>query len=163
MLSFLFLSLAGLSHLRADPSQNLKLLSDSNNNELMFQITSTNEVMQIYESIKPMNSSRWSSPILISGSEVAVNSFDVKKDIQDNIVVVWMGENTELSIYSLYGRVYLSLDDIWLPIIQVSGNDQNLTGNYATIINNQSVGIIWTSYDENFSIQNHNLTINIGS
>lgn len=161
VLSFLFLSFAGLYPLAAEPSQNLKLLYDLGYNGFFFEIAPVSGVMQILESIKPYGNSAWGAPFTISDPSINVNCFEVEKDVEGNMVVVWMGENTEFSVYSLYVRIFLSVENAWSPITQVSENTQNLTGKYITSINTKNVEIIWTTYDENFSIENHALTISI--
>ncbi len=139
-------------------NQEIVLLSDSTFNSHFFGATWLNNNMQLFQKIKPFGASTWDPAEIISDPLVSLNSYKVKKDANDNFMIAWIGVNTNLQIYSLYIRYYVALLGTWSPITMVSGNTENLTGNYSISINTQEAEIIWSSYDNNFDIEYQSAT-----
>lgn len=162
MLKFLclYVALVSVNVEAAHDPQDIVLLSDSGFNSHFFG-AQQDGTTQLYESIKPFESPTWGTPAVLSDPLVSVNSFEVKKDTNDNFMVAWIGENTEFSIYSLYVRYFPTSLGVWSPIYMVSGISENLVGSYSISINAVQAEIIWTSYDEFFNVVNHSETFNL--
>lgn len=137
------------------------LLCDTSFTSHFFGAILIEEKMQIFHQTKLHGEPNWNPKEFISDPVVSVNSFEVGKDSDNNLLVGWLGENTNLGIYSLYIRYYVANSNTWSAITMVSGVSENLTGNYSIVIHNVEAEIIWTSYDENFNIEQHSATFSL--
>lgn len=139
----------------------ISLLSDSNFNSHFFGAEFVVDKMQLFQKIKPYGNPNWDPANYLSDPNVAVASYEVTKDSDDNFMVAWMGENTFLGIYSLYIRIYVASEGNWSPITMVSGITENLVGGYSIAINTVEAEIIWNSYDGSYNIQEHSATFSL--
>lgn len=137
------------------------LLSDLNFTSHFFGAILIEEKMQIFHQTKLHGEPNWNPKEFISDPLVSVNSFEVGKDSDNNLLVGWLGENSNLGIYSLYIRYYVANSNTWSAITMVSGLTENLTGNYSIVIHNVEAEIIWSSYDESYNIEQHSATFSI--
>lgn len=153
---FLFLTCLSLN-LEAAPLgvQDIKLLSDSSFNSHFFGAEFIVDKMQLFQKIKPFGNPNWNPVEYLSDPLVGVASYEVAKDIDDNFMIAWIGENTSLGIYSLYIRLYVASEGVWSSINMVSGNTENLVGGYSISINTVEAEIIWNSYDGSFNVEEH--------
>jgi len=158
----IYLCLLVTSHVEAvNNLQEIKTISDDELNTIVFSTTLINQKMQIYQIKKLYGDAQWGSREMISDPEVGVNSYEVKKDKDYNIVVTWLGEDTVLGIYCLYIKYFVKSTENWSPIIRVSDPSQNLAGYFSSSINTQTIEVIWTAYDEDFNLENYSTTLNI--
>lgn len=142
--------------------QDIVLLSNAEFDAIYFGTSLVSDKIQINEAIKPYGNPNWDPTTVISDPDVSVTSYSVRKDVDDNMVVGWIGENTVISAYSFYVRIYIAATDTWSAITIVSDPLQNLTGSFAVSINTKNVEAFWTSYNLiDYSIENHSLTISI--
>jgi len=137
------------------------LLSDLNFTSHFFGAIPIKEKMQIFHQTKLLGEPNWNPKEFISDPLVSVNSFEVGKDSDNNLLVGWLGENTNLGIYSLYIRYYVASTNKWSAINMVSDLSENLTGNYSIMINSVQAEIIWTSFDESYNIEQHSATFSL--
>lgn len=137
------------------------LRSDLNFTSHFFGAIPIEEKTQIYHQTKLLGEPNWSPKEFISDPLVSVNSFEVGKESDNNLLVGWLGENTNLGIYSLFIRYYVASTNTWSAINMVSSESENLTGNYSININTVQAEIIWTSYDENYNAVQHSTSFSI--
>jgi len=159
--TWLFLQIfISLSVEAAHGTQDIVLLSDTSFNSHFFGATLISEKMQLFQKIKPFGFPDWDPSEILSDPLVSVSSYEVIKDVDDNFMIAWMGENTSLEIYSLYIRYYVPSLKTWSPIIMVSSKE-HLVGSYSISINTQEAEIIWNSYDSSFNVEDHSATFSL--
>lgn len=151
----------GFNSVAANSANEIMLLSDSSFTSHFFGAAQIEGIIQIYHQTKLLGEPNWIPKEFISDPLVSVICYQVRKDADNNLLVGWLGENTNLGIYSLYIRYYTASTSTWSAITMVSGMSENLTGNYAIMIDTKQAEIVWTSYDEGYNIVQHSNTISL--
>lgn len=144
-----------LQDLEALSVDKVALISDPESNSLMFWVQYNDDgSSQIYHSFKSLEGEAWDEPLLVSDINVNVTSaMQVQKDDAGNILVVWIGVNSNFGNNCLYCNVYLAANQAWAGPALISDTGQNLTTSFSLNVNslNNSLEISWSVYDENFN------------
>lgn len=144
-----------LQNLEALNVDKVSLINDPQSNSLMFWVQYNDDgSSQIYNSFKALEGESWGEPVLISDVNVNVTSaMQVQKDDAGNILVVWIGVNSNFGTYCLYSNVYLAVNEGWSGPALISDSGQNLTTTFTLNVDSisNSLEISWSVYDENFN------------
>ena len=132
--------------MQADTFDVLVAKHDAAGNKLVVWQQEHGGIHQILASQPPVGARNWSGPVVLSKQGFDSHHPKLSINKQGNAVAVWMSNDTEYGIASLYGAM-LPQGGVWTRCQKLSSMGQNVSGDYTVkITESNSIMVVWTAF-----------------